>query len=205
MNTKSMVPFTFVLSLATLLHVSATQAYAGDAPEAPAVSGETAEKTGVALGLQLQRFQDDFGLGATFVSPAFGPWVRWAATGGVAWYPHAVRTDGMLGWEAFYHGRVTVEVGPPFRGDSIVRPYGFGGAVMLGLPGALSKDSLAYGGVGGFGFEFRFRTPRRDGPVTYFMELGAIGTNAKASRFTTNESIASGFLIAAGFRGYPWE
>jgi hypothetical protein len=109
----------------------------------------------------------------------------------------------MLGWQPFYHGRVVAMVGPPFRGDSVVRPYGFGGSVIFGLPKELSRDTLAFGGIGGIGLEFGFHAPHRAGPVTYFVELGGIGTSAKASSLTTKESIASGFFISAGVRGYP--
>jgi hypothetical protein len=85
-----------------------------------------------------------------------------------------------------------------------VRLYGFGGPVLLSLPGELSSKRARLGGVGGFGFDFHFQNGRGgdDGPVRYFVELGGLGVGAKADKLPGSPIFANGFLIAAGFRAY---
>jgi hypothetical protein len=179
---------------------------AEEAAQAPTTTQTPVTKDGVAVGFALHRFQDDFGVGLVAASPTFLRWLRVSARGGVAWYPHAVSSDGTSSWEAFYYGNLAVESGPPFLAGTggAVRPYGFGGPIVVVPPSALSTASVALGGVGGFGLEARFGGgPAGEGPVTYFFELGGIGTGAIANKLPTRDSLASGFFLAAGIRLYP--
>jgi hypothetical protein len=41
-----------------------------------------------------------------------------------------------------------------------------------------------------------------DVPVSYFIELGGVGTGANADKVTGNPIYSNGFLISVGFRGY---
>jgi hypothetical protein len=183
----------------------------------PAESRWDTSKDAMAIGMTLHRFQDDFGLGATVTSPEIAHWFRFTLGGGVAWFPNGRASDGSQTWQPFEHGRLVMEIGPGYLRGVPIRPYGFSGVTVLMLPSALSTDHVAVGGLGGFGFELAFTRPDfqgapggptaappawKTGPVTYYAELGGIGTSAHASALPGNESIASGFLITTGLRAY---
>ena len=87
---------------------------------------------------------------------------------------------------------------------SPVRLYGFGGPMMFVLTDRLSTQKIAVGGVGGFGFEYYFTYPadNRDGPVSYFVQLGGIGNGAKADKLAQKPTLGTGFLIDVGFHWY---
>ena len=173
---------------------------AAEAPAPPVRLDRSKED--VSLGFDLRRFQDDFGLGGTLSSPILARWLRFTLGGGVAWYPHALDSSGNQTWDTFGHGRLVVEVGPTFQEGVPVRPYGFGGVSALYLPGTMSSQQFAIGGVGGFGMELAFMHGPLSGPVTYYMEIGGCGDGANATKLPTSPDIASGLLIGAGFRVY---
>jgi hypothetical protein len=56
--------------------------------------------------------------------------------------------------------------------------------------------------MGGFGFEHYFTGPMRDGPVSYFFELGGIGNGIRADNLAGRPRIGNGFLVAVGLRWY---
>jgi hypothetical protein len=159
-------------------------------------------KEHLALGMDVQRLQDDFGVGVTVSTPLVAPWFRFTLGGGVAWYPYALDAANHQTWELFGQSRFVVEVGPGFQKGIPVRPYGFGGASALFLPSSLSDKPVVFGGVGGFGFEFAFMRGMQSGPVTYYMEVGGCGYGGTANKLPTQPAIASGFLIGAGLRVY---
>jgi hypothetical protein len=196
----------FLLSVAAAGPAVPRLCFAEEAAPAPTASQPPVTKDGAAIGFALHRLQDDFGLGVVAASPTFLRWLRVSARGGVAWYPHGVSSDGTSSWEAFYYGNLAIESGPPFLAGTggAVRPYGFGGPIVVIPPSAVSTASVALGGVGGFGLEARFGGgPAGEGPLTYFFELGGIGTSAVANKLPTHDSLASGFFLAAGIRVYP--
>jgi hypothetical protein len=75
-------------------------------------------------------------------------------------------------------------------------------AVLYLLGDGLSEKAVAFGGLGGFGFEYHFMTETRDGPVSYHMELGGIGTNARADKLAGKPLFGGGFVINVGMRWY---
>lgn len=83
-----------------------------------------------------------------------------------------------------------------------MRPYGFGGASALFLPSSLSNQGIVLGGLGGFGVELAFMHGALSGPVTYFMEIGGCGYDAKATALKGEPDVASGLLLGAGLRVY---
>jgi hypothetical protein len=182
----------------------APAAYAREqpAPASAPLEIDTSKENG-SVGMSLHRFQDDFGLGATATTPAIAHWIRFTLGAGVAWYPYGQTASGNQTWDPFYHGRIVVEVGPGYLRGVPIRPYGFGGVQAILLPSNLSSNHVAMGGLGGFGAELAFMAPgRQTGPVTYFMELGGVGTGATANKLGGDPSVASGFLISAGLRVY---
>ena len=205
-----MRPSILAATLASSMLVAASAGAQEPAPPAPPAPAEAPvppmrldrSKEEVSLGFDLRRFQDDFGLGGTLSSPIVARWLRFTLGGGVAWYPHALDSSGNQTWDTFGHGRLVVEVGPTFQEGVPVRPYGFGGVAGLYLPGSMSSQQFAIGGVGGFGMELAFMHGPLSGPVTYYMEIGGCGYNATANKIPSSPDVASGLLIGAGLRVY---
>jgi hypothetical protein len=170
----------------------------------PAASGAIdSQHHGFSLGTDVLRMQDDFALGVRVSSPSlFQDSIRLTLAGGVAWFPHDQNASGNEQWRTYGHARFVVEAGHRIEGTPI-RLYGFGGVLLLALPDSLSSNSIAPGGLGGFGFEFYMPRGGNDGPLSYFLELGGLGTGAKANHAPGHPSIGSGFLVAAGLRWYP--
>jgi len=171
------------------------------ARESRAADASYARAQGFALGFNLHRFQDDFGVGLTAATPFFaGDHLRLTLGGGVAFYPYGV-SHREQAWENYGHVRLVFEGGARAPG-SPVRLYSFGGPILYLLGDGLSTKAVAVGGLGGFGFEYYFMTEKRDGPVSYHMELGGIGTNAQADKLAGKPRFGGGFLINVGMRWY---
>lgn len=177
----------------------------GAAPaEAPHPASPAPPRDGVAFGFTVHRFQDDFAVGGLVASPSFAlDTMRIVGGGGVAWFPHGRDDAGNETWVRYGHGRLVLEGGAKLRGAPM-RLYGFGGAMVVVPPSSLSDTGGFLGGVGGFGFELRFRQPEGDGPVTYFLELGGVGIGASANKLPAHPIFANGFLTTAGLRIYPF-
>jgi hypothetical protein len=193
---KRMRAFLKALSTTVVVLLAAAEAVAQTATEPPG-------NTGAAIGIALQRLQDDFGISASWTSPAFFQGkVRITADGGVAWFPHALTASGEEEWVPFGHSHVVVESGQRV-GRAPLRLYGFGGAMLIFRPDRLSNDVTAMAGIGGFGFEFFVSTDTRDSPVSYFIEVGGVGSGARADNLLTKPFLLNGFLIRSGVRFYP--
>src|SRR5206468_2658930 len=105
-------------------------------------------------------------------TPSFaGHATRFVLEGGVSWFPHALTSTSTETWQLYGQARVAVEGGGRLPGIPL-RLYGFGGFQALFVPAALASRPVIPGGVGGFGFEFYMPREGRDGPVSYFIELG---------------------------------
>jgi hypothetical protein len=177
----------------------ATFATAGAAAAQP-VETVHEERDGWAVGYTLHRFQDDFGTGGSITTPFFlRHSLRVTLAGGVAWSPNAVTDDGDQDWARYGSARLVLEGGARAEG-SPVRLYGFGGPMLLALPSRLSDDEIAIGGLGGFGFEYYFMHENRDGPVSYFTELGGVGVGARADNQPGRPMLANGFFVTVGLR-----
>jgi len=164
-----------------------------------AADGDTT-RAGWAVGYTLHRFQDDFATGGAITSPLFaGHRLRLTLGGGAAWSPHAVTDDGDQDWASYGQLRLVLEGGARAEG-SPVRLYGFGGPLLLLLPSRISDERAHVGGIGGFGFEYYFMQAGHDGPVSYFTELGGIGTGARADNLPGRPLLANGFSVTVGFR-----
>jgi len=170
---------------------------------APASAGAVETNEGTSLGFTISRFQDDFGMSATAGSPTFfRDTSRVTLGGGVAWFPERVLSDGSERWELYGHLRLVWEGGRRIEGLPL-RLYGFGGPVLLLPPDTLTSSRAKLGGIGGFGFEFYMPAAGKDGPVSYLVEIGGIGTGAQADNVPGQPLFANGFLVAAGLRIYP--
>jgi hypothetical protein len=171
---------------------------------APAEGADTAgQNNGFSLGMNLHRFQDDFGMSLIVGTPTlFGDSTRFTVGGGIAWYPYRELSDGTEVWEWYGHTRAVVEGGGRIEGLPL-RLYGVGGLILLLTPDRLASRPVHPGGYGGFGFEFYMPRAGRDGPVSYLVELGGIGTGAQADNAIGTPIFANGFLVTVGMRVYP--
>ena len=164
---------------------------------------EPPSNVGSAIGVAVERVQDNFGVSGTWSSRAFfDEKARMTASGGVAWYPNGTGSSGNQEWLPFGHSRVVVESGHRV-GRAPLRLYGFGGAMLIFRSERLSDDVLAVAGVGGFGFEFFAPTTSMDAPVSYFIEIGGVGSGARAANLPGQPILLNGFLVQSGLRFYP--
>ena len=165
--------------------------------------GSPPANAGFAVGMTVQRLQDDFGVGGLIASPAFfNGLARLSAVGGVAWYPYGRTLSGDQDWIPFGHMRIVVESGPHV-GQAPLRLYGFGGEILAFQPRRLSDDRVSVGGVGGFGFEFFGPAVNGSAPMSYFIEIGGAGSGARATNLAGRPTLLNGLLIQAGVRFYP--
>ncbi|MBX3252512.1 MAG: hypothetical protein KF862_00115 [Chitinophagaceae bacterium] len=73
--------------------------------------------------------------------------------------------------------------------------YGEGGSTLLLPNSTFSTEKTHWGGYGLFGFEFR--ATRQFG---YYLELGTMGTGAKADKVPATPIYANGFTSSVGCR-----
>ncbi len=198
------------VALAAMLWGSTAEAEA-PAPAATAVAAKPAKvRTNecFAFGIAVHRIQDDFGVGATVTTLSFArESLRFTLGGGVAWYPHARTSSGDETWKLYGHTRLVLEAGHRIAASPI-RLYGFGGVTAMFVPDGISRENVRVGGLGGFGFEFLMPADGRDGPVSFYLQVGGIGTAgiAYGSSDAAPEStpvMGNGFLVDAGLRFYP--
>ena len=164
---------------------------------------EPATNVGPSIGMTIQRLQDNFGVSGTWSSRAFfNEKARITASGGVAWYPNGTGASGDQEWVPFGHSRFVLESGHRV-GRSPLRLYGFGGAILIFRSERLSNDVLALAGTGGFGFEFFAPTSMMNAPVSYFIEIGGVGSGARATNLPGQPILLNGFVLQSGLRFYP--
>lgn len=151
----------------------------------------------VSIGFELDRYHNEFGYGLNVSSPFFANdsvAIRGAAT--QAFYEGTVDEEtGEQKWTGFGVYKLGVVGGRIVRG--FMRMYGFGGLAYVTPAKKFSDKSSVTGGFGGFGFEFI-----SDRDLNYFIELGSIGTGARADKLPGKPIYANGFLQTVGFRYY---
>lgn len=147
----------------------------------------------MSIGFNLGQYQRDFGLGVNITSPYFlkdNLAVRFRANfmfnehefnNEITWTPYTNFTLGLIG------------VGGTI--SDFARLYGEGGIILIIPSSDFSSSSSELGGYGLFGFEF-FMNPH----VNYYIELGGVGSGARADKVPLNPIYSNGFLIQTGFR-----
>ncbi len=146
------------------------------------------------LGFQLGQYQNDFGLGINMTSPFF-VYDRLAVRvrGNFMWNEH-LDSNVETTWTSYSNLSLGV-LGIGREIGDFVRLYGEGGGIFLFPPSELSSNSFEFGGYGLIGFEF-FLTRSSN----YFIEIGAVGTGAKAEKVATKPIYSNGLLINVGYR-----
>ncbi len=173
------------LLLAGLLAVAAAS---------PAFAQAEPENESASVGYELDRFQNEFGVGINATTPYFlngSLAVQVAAVH--AWYSGIVGTDETwVGYNTYKLGVVGSH-----RVTTHVRTYGVGGIALVAPNKDVSRKKTVSGGYGGFGFEF-LNNPN----LTYFIELGGIGTGLRADKLPGKPIYSNGFLETVGMRVY---
>lgn len=161
------------------------------------IAAQEAPSGKMSFGFNLAQYQKDFGLGITATSPFFlheSLAIRFRAN--VMWNEHV--DMNLASPEITWSQYTNLTLGVIGVGGTIsdwARLYGEGGVLFI-LPNAdFSSSSLDVGGYGLFGFEF-FMNPH----VNYYIELGGVGSGARADKIALNPIYSNGFLIQTGFR-----
>ena len=145
-------------------------------------------------GFQLSHYQKDFGIGLNLTSPRFIHEVL------------AVRLKGNLMWNEHLDNNIestwseysNVSLGITALAGKVgenVKVYGEGGVIYIMPSSNFSTESYDLGGYGLFGFEFYFHPN-----FSYYIELGGMGTGAKADKVPGEPIYSNGFTTSVGFR-----
>jgi hypothetical protein len=152
------------------------------------------------FGFQLNSYQNDFGLGIQLTSPYFAQGaVAIRGRANMQFYQY-LNNDNKTTWSPYGTYQLGV-IGVGGTAGGFARFYGEGGIVLITPSSDFSSLSTEIGGYGLFGFEF-FMSSDPKVPVSYFIELGGIGTGATADKVAGSPIYSNGFLISVGFRGY---
>lgn len=154
---------------------------------------ETAPNTGIGLGFHLSQYQNDFGLGVNLTSPYFAnDHIAVRLRGNVMWLEHFKNIETT--WTPYSNFQLGI-VGVGGTINNSIRLYGEGGIIGILPDSDFSSSDSEFGGYGLFGFEFFFQEAHN-----YFIELGGVGTGAKADKVITQPIYSNGFIINVGYR-----
>ena len=144
------------------------------------------------IGFNISQYQRDFGVGLNFITPYFCKDMLAIRLGGnIQWLQYA---DPETLWVSYGNMQAGIRARSFILEDKI-SVYGEGGLVMLFPNKMFSSKAFGIGGYGLFGFEFRI-----SGRLSYFLELGGVGTGAVADRAPASPIYSNGFLTNVGFR-----
>lgn len=158
------------------------------------VSGQQNElENKVNIGFQLSQYQDDFGAGINVSSPWFAhERIAVKVRSNLMFHEHV--QDEETTWTPYLNVKLGV-AGKTGTIGNFMRLYGEGGVIGLLPSDEFSSESFEFGGYGLFGFEFYMKPDSN-----YFIELGAVGTGAKADEIINSPIYSNGFTISTGFR-----
>ena len=150
--------------------------------------------TGFGVGFHLGQFQKDFSLGLDLTSPYFVyDRIAIRVKGNLAWNEH-INSILETTWTSYSNLSIGV-VGVGGTVGDFMRLYGEGGFLFLFPSDEFSSETSEMGGYGLFGFEF-FMSPN----MNYYLEVGGVGTGAKADKVVGKPIYSNGLLINVGFR-----
>lgn len=147
------------------------------------------------LGYNLNQFQHDFGIGLNLTSPYFfHHQVALRVSGNLQWLQNVLPFTAETTWSHYGAYKAGVTSIGAFISKSI-RMYGEGGLVLIVPNKDFSSKSTVFGGYGLFGFSFFVRQN-----LSYFIEMGGIGTGAVAEKSLYKPIYANGFTTSVGIR-----
>lgn len=155
------------------------------------ISAQNLNKTSV--GFQINQHQNDFGVGLHLVSPYFANQkAAITVSTNIQWLEH-LKSDEWT-WSPYGHVKLGFRGRQPIIEDKIF-VYGEGGLLLLIPNTEFSSKKSQAGGYGLFGFEFHTGCL-----VSFYLELGAMGTGAKADKLRGNPIYSNGFTSSVGMR-----
>lgn len=151
-----------------------------------------------ALDFSINSFSNNYGLGGSISTPPF--WsnnsiIRFSGT--YNWVQGVPKDALTETWVPYGMLKLGLFSGGFIIGGESIRGYGGGGPVLLLPSGQVSGSSIRFGGFGLVGLEFFMQ---QNHLAAMYMELGGIGTGAKAEKLKNDPIYANGFLISWGFR-----
>ena len=156
---------------------------------------EAQNSTNFGIGFQLNQYQKDFGIGVTLTSPYFAnDQIAVRLRGNFMFNEHL--QDGEITWTPYSNITLGL-IGMAKEFQNFMRLYGEGGVIALLPADEFSSEEVVLGGYGLFGFEFFILNK-----LNYFIEIGGIGTGAKADKIPTKPIYSNGLLISVGVRAH---
>lgn len=147
------------------------------------------------IGYNINRIQNDFGLGLNYTSPYFlHQTIALRLSGNLQWLQSIDPTTSVSSWTPYAMFKLGV-LGISSHITKGVRAYCEGGVVLIVPNKAFSDKSVIMGGYGIFGFEFAVSKK-----FNYYIELGGIGTGAVAEKSLFKPIYSNGFTSSVGFR-----
>jgi hypothetical protein len=171
------------------------------APSARVLAQQTSDaselKKGIpsSFGYHVSQYQHDFGFGIQYSSPTIfnDQFLLRARTnimflqrqfkGETVWSPYSTSTIGTA--------YITRSI------NNILRLYSEGGIAIIFTPRAAVSKNVIFGGYGLFGFEFSASKK-----LGYLIEIGGIGSGAKADKDAGQPIFSNGLIINSGIRYY---
>jgi hypothetical protein len=145
------------------------------------------------MGFQLNQYQNDFGLGLNLTSPYFTHDFMAVRLRGNFMFNEHVKNNETI-WTPYSNISLGL-VGVAGKVGDDIKLYGEGGIIGLFPSGDFSSKRFLLGGYGLFGYEFHMNSSSN-----YFIEIGGVGTNAKADKIMNKPIYSNGLLISTGFR-----
>lgn len=150
---------------------------------------------GIGIGYQLVQYQDDFGFGLNFTSPHFLSKHVAVRLKSNLMYHQGVENQS---YEWIPYGNISLGiVGVGGKVNEDIRLYGEGGVLAIFPSERMSTSEMMPAGYGLFGFEFFYKHYGN-----YFIEIGGIGSRARANNLPSQPIFSNGMSLSTGFRFY---
>lgn len=182
-----------IFNVCSFAAFSALAEDSGQPPKQAVAPGKDSDlATGFGAGPVISSVQQDFGVGVELISPTFARDTLAISASAKLNYLTVAN------WRNYGSAELSLMAGMTSPWPT-GRLYAKAGVVSLFPSDAVAGDDVLLGGLGAFGFEFFFNR-RREG--AYFIELGGIGTAARADALNTAPVFANGFIANVGVRYY---
>ncbi|QNL49635.1 hypothetical protein H8S90_23430 [Olivibacter sp. SDN3] len=149
--------------------------------------------TKFAAGIAINQLHRDFGVEANFTSPYFANGrIAFRLHAGINWMDMPL-PDGGSTWQGFFSNRLGVVARKSII-EGKLSTYGEAGGVFMFPHSTFSAESFKSGGYGLIGVAFNLAPD-----FVQYLEIGAMGTGARADRLANSPVYGNGLIIGAGF------
>ena len=154
------------------------------------------DNNSIGFGFNAGQTQNDFGIGIDIISPYMANSTIAIKIGAnLKWLQH--ETGSHTTWSPYQNVQIGIR-SRNFIVDNKIFIYGEGGGILLLPNTTFSSEDYILGGYALFGFEFRTTSK-----IGFFVELGGVGTGARADKVVHKPIYSNGFLTNVGFRLTP--